>query len=205
MAREPLSELWVEGPDDREVIYQICNTHGLDNRRRFEVKVAEGVDELLTRAAVPTSAPAVGYVLDADGDVGARWEALRSRMLPRYPSFPEAPVPGGVVIPRQPGGPSRLGVWLMPDNRLPGAIEDLLLQLAPAGDPLLPYAESVLDGLPARRFGPTDHSKAKLHTWLAWQEEPGTRPGLALVRRYLDIQHPEIARFAAWLRALFTP
>ena len=46
MPRLPASVLVVEGADDREVIYQLCNAHGLDNRSLFTVEPADGVDEL---------------------------------------------------------------------------------------------------------------------------------------------------------------
>ncbi|MFH1466552.1 MAG: DUF3226 domain-containing protein [Pseudomonadota bacterium] len=58
--------------------------------------------------------------------------------------------------------------------------------------------------LPAPRcFRDVHEPKAVLHTWLAWQEEPGTPMGLALTRRYLDPCHPRAVAFAAWLRRLF--
>ena len=205
MPRIPESILVVEGPDDREVIFQLCNAYGLDNRSLFSVEARDGVDELLRRAAIVTSAPTVGYVLDADGDPAARWFALRQKLLPNYPDLPEAPVPGGLIIARHVGGPSRLGVWLMPDNRLPGMMEDFLLTLAPPDDVLVPAAKQALTTLPERRFSEAHHTKALLATWLAWQEEPGARPGLAITRHILRPDHPEAARFISWLKELFAP
>jgi hypothetical protein len=114
-------------------------------------------------------------------------------------------VPGGLIIARHVGGPSRLGVWLMPDNRLPGMMEDFLLSLANPDDKLKRHAEEVIETLPARRFPKVHYPKALLHTWLAWQEEPGTRPGLAITRKLLRHDRAEGQRFLTWLKELFVP
>jgi hypothetical protein len=45
--------------------------------------------------------------------------------------------------------------------------------------------------------------KAQLHTWLAWQDEPGTQLGLAVKRRYLQGDAPLAADFVHWLKRLF--
>ena len=46
-------------------------------------------------------------------------------------------------------------------------------------------------------------SKALIHTWLAWQEDPGTPLGLAVTKRYLDGDHALAQQFVQWLLRLF--
>ena len=72
---------------------------------------------------------------------------------------------------------------------------------------LLERAVSCVDGIPPeqRRFRDTYRSKALIHTWLAWQEEPGTPLGLAVTKRYLDADHALARQFVQWLRRLFPP
>lgn len=82
--RVPESTLHVEGTDDREVIYQLCNACKLDNGELFEVRCANGVENLIQLAAIRNSAPTIGFVLDADGDPESRWRALRQSVLPHY-------------------------------------------------------------------------------------------------------------------------
>ena len=53
------------------------------------------------------------------------------------------------------------------------------------------------------RFIQDHRAKAEVHTWLAWQAEPGRPLGLALTRRYLDADHALAQRFHDWLVALF--
>ena len=79
--------------------------------------------------------------------------------------------------------------------------------MIPTNEALHARAEQVVASIPVleRRFGPTKTRKAVLHTWLAWQEEPGTPMGQAMTKRYLDPKiHPAPA-FEAWLRELFVP
>jgi phosphatidylethanolamine-binding protein (PEBP) family uncharacterized protein len=47
------------------------------------------------------------------------------------------------------------------------------------------------------------HDKARIHTWLAWQEPPGASFGLALTKRILDPDAPSASAFVAWLRKLY--
>ncbi|HST61263.1 MAG TPA: DUF3226 domain-containing protein, partial [Longimicrobium sp.] len=53
-----------------------------------------------------------------------------------------------------------------------------------------------------RRFSPVHRSKALIHTWLAWQEQPGSPMGQAIGKRDLDAQAPQAQRFVAWLQRL---
>jgi len=61
------------------------------------------------------------------------------------------------------------------------------------------------DGIPAteRRFSDLAKPKAVIHTWLAWQEEPGKPLGTAITAKYLDAGVPEVNDFINWLRQLF--
>ena len=93
----------------------------------------------------------------------------------------------------------------MPDNVLPGMLEDYLSFLVPAGDTLLGRARRTIDDIPARdrRFADGHHSKALIHTWLAWQEDPGTPMGQAVTKRYFAVEGPRVTGFLDWLKRLF--
>ena len=80
----------------------------------------------------------------------------------------------------------------MPDNRVPGILEDFLRFLVPDGDPLFIHVEKSLNAIPFahRRFNELRKPKAMIHTWLAWQEEPGRPFGQAISARYLDPHLP---------------
>jgi hypothetical protein len=100
------------------------------------------------------------------------------------------------------------GVWLMPNNELPGKLEDFLSFLVPQHDKLLPFVEGFLDGLPSRddcnaRFPDKDRVKASIHAWLAVQDEPGKPMGAAITARYLDADASMATELVAWLKRLF--
>ncbi|TAN53782.1 MAG: hypothetical protein EPN21_00560 [Methylococcaceae bacterium] len=63
----------------------------------------------------------------------------------------------------------------------------------------------VLEDLPAneQRFPAQDRSKALLHTWLAWQKEPGKPPGQAIWARYFNADAPDALILMQWIRTLF--
>jgi hypothetical protein len=94
----------------------------------------------------------------------------------------------------------------MPDNSLPGMLEDFVRMLIPQGDELASEADGVLSTIEDKglqRYAPQDRSKAFIHTWLAWQEEPGRPMGAAITRKYLIPDSSQADVFAAWLRRLF--
>lgn len=208
MPSKPRRVLLVEGREDREVIYQFCNYHQFDNRRLFEIEAKGSYEQLRDDLSVRprTGIEVIGAVVDADTDLPQRWQSLREALdQSGYAHLPTTPAEAGTII--EPGSDllPRAGIWLMPDNRLTGMMEDFLQRLVRKGDSLLPRAYQSVDGipLPERRFQQVHHSKAVIHTWLAWQEVPGTSLGHALTRHYLDANDVLASRFLEWLKSLF--
>ena len=200
--------LLVEGTDDEHVLKHVCGNRGLPHFD--QVKSYGGADALLE--AVPPELRAsnepgdiVGLVVDADTDLDARWQSIRDRLTEiGYPNVPAAPDPAGTVLDPPAGSLlPRTGVWLMPDNSTPGILEDFLQFLVPAPDALLDHVKASVDSIPDRRFSLNDEPKAVIHTWLAWQKEPGRPYGTAITARYLDPDVPQVDVLAAWLRRLF--
>lgn len=204
--KAPRRLLWVEGKDDRAVVKSLCNLHQIPET--FDVRETAGITDLFRGLPVEIRAPDLecfGVVVDANGDVAARWAAIRDLLREEaYTGVPDRPVPGGVVLPGPPGRP-RFGAWIMPDNASPGMLEDFAGALVPADDFLWSYAAEVIDAIPGehRRFTPNQRSKAQIHTWLAWQEGPGSPMGQAITKGDLDATAPDAQRFVGWLRRLF--
>ena len=79
----------------------------------------------------------------------------------------------------------KAGVWIMPDNRQNGMLEDFISFLIPHDDRLLPVVDSIIEKIEAdkiNKYKMIHHSKACVHTWLAWQEDPGTPLGVTCKR-----------------------
>lgn len=75
----------------------------------------------------------------------------------------------------------------------------------PEDDTLWPLAEDVVRKVIAtdRKFRLSYTSKALLHIWLAWQEEPGGPMGQAITKRYLNANAPYAQELMSWIRQLF--
>lgn len=101
-----------------------------------------------------------------------------------------------------------VGIWLMPDNIAKGSLEHFVNAIRKSGDNLWSRADRVVEEIPTqeRLFGTTQATvmKAKVHTWLAWQERPGLPYGSALRETYLDKDAPPALLLADWLRRLFS-
>jgi hypothetical protein len=198
--------LVVEGPDDKHVLLAILNRHQF--APLFTIRDEGGFQTLLSRVSIHlkpgTDLERFGIVIDADADIRTRWQEIK-RILNRagYGNIPGDPDPAGTVIDQQ--DLPRVGVWVMPDNILPGMLEDYLCFLVPAGDGLFDRARRCVDEIPAeeRRFAEVHLTKAVIHTWLAWQDDPGTPLGQAITKRYFDADGPHVSQLLAWLTRLF--
>jgi len=200
--------LLVEGTDDKHVVMHLCNHHQLGHID--EIADQGGVDKLLSSFPVrlkESDVNALGVVVDADTDMHSRWQSLRHHLSAAgYPDLPEAPIEQGTVLnPPVKTIYPKVGIWLMPDNTTNGILEDFLRFLVPVPNPLLAHAKTSIEQIPAseRRFAAKDDAKALMHTWLAWQEEPGKPFGTAIMARYLDADVQQATQFADWLKRLF--
>ncbi|NJL27134.1 MAG: hypothetical protein HC897_04225 [Thermoanaerobaculia bacterium] len=201
--------LLVEGSDDEHVVTHLCLHHGVPE---FEIASQGGIKRLIESFPIrlkQSDLDALGVLVDADTDLQARWRALRQHLVRAgYPKVPKLPKPAGTIC-QAPVDTllPRLGIWLMPDNKTKGTLEDFLRFLVPAGSPLLAHVQQSVDGIPPgeRRFSALAQPKAIIHTWLAWQAEPGKPLGTAITAKYLDASVPQVADFISWLRQLFFP
>lgn len=231
MAAAPNKYLLVEGKNDQHVLFSLLATHSIpaDSKEkplkdsdaiRID-KIYKETDEDIDPAdyfynqlkMIPESG-CLGIILDADFNLAGKWEALRTRLIKL--GFPDStiekmPLPTGAII-RIEDKPT-VGIWLMPDNTVEGELEHFLELLVPRREenPLWSRVLETLADMPpeqdfpdySKRFKEQDRRKAMIHTWLAWQEEPGKPLGQALTARYFDAHAPHAAVFIDWIRRLF--
>ncbi len=208
------NRLLVEGDDDKRVLPQLIEANGIpwgETRREAIVDIAAygGVANLLDRKIIATELKAsglaaLGILIDADEDPEARWQRLRQVCLPSVPDLPdELPVSG--LVHRTPSGLA-FGVWMMPDNRRRGMLENFLAFLVPADQqPLWEWTvpactEALRKGAP---FKAAHRDKARIHAWLAFQDPPGRQLHHAIIERILDPRNPDAQAFVDWFRRLF--
>ena len=149
----------------------------------------------------------IGIVVDADSDVNARWDAFHNIAKNagecKFPSKP--PQSGHITNIVREKHPIRLGIWIMPNNENEGMLEHFVSDLIPDGNFLWQKAEADVIAIPeTERLFPSIHTqKAKIHTWLAWQETPGRPMGIGVAAGWFDHQSPLAQSFIAWIKELF--
>ena len=218
MPQPEASILWVEGKDDLHAIGHLLSRHGVDCERipvdikppgGSEDEAAGGRDPLLEgmQTAVMTSTGrAAGFVLDADEVAQDRWRAVCSR-LEGVGLTPPDEIPSSGYVDQASAYQARVGVWLMPDNRRSGALEEFLQDLVDNRDSVLQVAEESTDLAKGRGapFPDSKRRKAVLHAWLAWQESPGLPYGSAIRARYFRHDSPDALAFVEWFKSVFLP
>jgi hypothetical protein len=197
--------LLVEGKNDQHVVWSLCSKFNIPEN--FDVVDCEGIDKLIEQIPVrfkQSGIETIGVIIDADTDLNAAWQKIRSVFLGQNCPVPEN-IPSDGLICENPGG-IKTGAWIMPDNNLNGMIEDFISFLIPANDSLLPIAESTLQSIEhnhLNKYTLNHKSKAKIHTWLSWQEVPGAPLGLAITKRYLTTDNDACLKFITWLKDLY--
>lgn len=103
-------------------------------------------------------------------------------------------------------GSRKAGVWIMPDNKTNGMLEDFISFLIPEDDALQHHAASALESIEKEnlnKYTKNHHSKAFIHTWLAWQAEPGVPMGQSITQRYLNVENEKCQKLIDWINKLF--
>ncbi|RJP24372.1 MAG: hypothetical protein C4520_04200 [Candidatus Abyssobacteria bacterium SURF_5] len=201
------NRLIFEGVNDRHVVRNLLIQYNLGYL--FDYKDKQGFTNLcdtLGEELQATDLQNLGIIIDADEDCKRNWQKVLHIVADQYPFIqaPVAPVGEGTII--DVAEDKRVGIWVMPDNRERGKVEDFVADLIPQGDVLWPRAKNDVSEIPDdhRLFKPTYLPKAEIHTWLAWQEEPGTRMGEALTKKYLLHDCPAAIAFVNWARRLLS-
>jgi len=197
--------LLIEGINDWHVINALCEHYVLPEN--FGLNVC-GSDDLVfkkLRALLNTeNKEAIGVVLDADNpNFAAKWHKFQAVLDKAGIQCDGKPNVTGTIIPATDVYP-RIGLWLMPDNRVDGMLEDFCMTMAESS--AIGFSQECVSAAQEKghaSFVANHHSKAIVHTYLAWQDEPGRPLGQAITAKVLDPKHPLAQTFAGWLKRLF--
>jgi hypothetical protein len=203
--------LLVEGSNDKHVIVAIQGRREIRLLDRDKEIVECGDDGRLMSSfpvrLLESDIVRLGVVMDADVDVAKRWNHFKTMLTDAgYLDIPNSPEPSGTIIHPPPDSLlPRVGIWLMPDNKETGILEDFLRFLVPPDCELFKYATQVVAAIPSAevRYPKLAAPKAILHTWLAWQKHPGRPLGQSITAKYLDTEVARVDVFVAWLERLY--
>lgn len=216
--------LFVEGADDLHTVKAICQHFKIEEtfvveipdrtgtiNRKAKATELGGIDNVFKAIDLfliegSSAIERIGIVIDADENINSRWQSVTSILEKAgYTNLPDSPAADGTII-NQDFLPS-FGVWIMPDNQIErGYLETFLTFLVPENDKSWEQAKSCVADLENKPFIKTnvDHTtKAEIHTFLAWQEEPGKPFGQAITAKYLQADKSECQNFVNWLNRLF--
>ena len=196
--------LLVEGKDDQHVILALREIHKM--QKSFDIVDCRGIEQLFEAIPVHfkrSGIDTIGIIIDADVDINARWNTLKSVLSKTGFIVPDVFPKTGLILQNN---DQKAGVWIMPDNKDNGMLEDFISFLVPENDQLLPVVDSTLNKIEMKQlnnYSIVHKSKARIHTWLAWQKEPGTPLGLSITKRYLTTNKITCQNLINWLTELF--
>lgn len=215
--------LLVEGVSDQRFFQHICRSLDLHASVRVapprEVQGGhnskEGVFKhlpLLLKQFEDGSLERLAVIVDADDprSNGLGYQRTLERVM-------DIVTPAGFMLPKRPPPQQRgilfthtdgfadLGLWIMPNNRHDGCLEDFVQAcVIPAEQPLFTRAQAVVAALPSpRRFSETKLAKAEMATWLSWQADPGRGPHYAMQAGLLSVDAEPFIGLAGWLRHIY--
>lgn len=206
--------LLVEGEKDKRVIPELMENYIAwpkdKDQRPAHIEPVGSIDELLKPGVIEAKIKtpglqSLGIIVDADEQPLARWAAVRARCLKAFPDFPAEVPEDGLIAENRDG--LRLGVWLMPDNRAVGMLETFLSYfIPPASAQLWNFVQECCDRSREHQspFKALHLDKARIHTWLAWQDPPGEQLHLAFRIKALQPGAPQAEAFANWFCNLFS-
>jgi len=219
--------LLVEGIDDLHAIRNLVfchdisvystadeNTPSIDDCD-FEIRKVGGKDHF--KAAISNALglgkfTTLGVVGDADEDPEACWQSIVNYLLQHiedrsFEQIGDFDAKNGWLDTalNTVGDTVQVGVWVMPDNLSEGFLEDFAAGLVPDDDDLWPHAGEVIDELPRRPFKSVQEGKARMHTYLAWQDPPREPIGRSIISTDgpLTTDSDLALRFVEWVKRLF--
>jgi len=203
--------LLVEGRDDEHTIYAIRDIYEIPETS-FAVGKEQGITNVLEKTEAELRVnnrdqiERLGIVIDADENLNNRWQSVTNILQKAgYANIPDLPDSTGTIIEQD--GKIKFGVWIMPDNQInQGYLETFLRFFIPDDDEAWEKARECVANLNDKPFirANVDHTqKAEIHTYLAWQEEPGKPFGTSITAKYLQADNPQCRLFVDWLIRLF--
>jgi hypothetical protein len=218
--------LLVEGTNDQAFFKKLCDTLNL----KVEIKVATPTDMIqkafnskqgvlnVLNTILPmledenSSIQQLAIVLDADitgnnnGGFAQTITDIKDKAFKYGYSKTHKYCNGGIKIEHDDAGMQPLWVWIMPNNKDDGTIENLIKEIMHLSETdLFNKAHETVKSIKNHKFSKESIVKAEIATWLAWQKQPGRTPAYTLKdsEKLIDIEHINFMNLKKWLSEAF--
>ncbi len=147
----------------------------------------------------------IALIFDADNSAKNRWNSIRYHLEEHgYSNIPIDLGRNGTIVKSEREDQPNIGVWIMPNNLEAGMLEDFCSQLInPVHYNLAEEVVTLAENKEVTTFRSVHRSKAIIHTYLAWQDEPGDRLATAVKRGNLNPEHHTVKEFIDLLKNLY--
>lgn len=201
---EEKSVLLLEGNDDCNIIDKFYKDNKININFGFcncgsDFKVLNKLDSLLRKDGAPE---VIGVILDADTDTDKRFQNVKDIVKDFY-KLPNSMPKDGLV--HKENGVPKLGIWIMPNNKDNGALEEFYLTLATDID--TGFIDGVIQQAENKNltsFKPQHRNKAIMHTYFAWQDSPNSPLHKSINKIALNNDAEVAQKFKSWLERLFS-
>jgi len=207
--------LLVEGIDDQHIIWALCTRFNIDVRSLenpeggiFSVEDGKGYTNIIKQISErfkTSDITTIGIIVDADISLQSRWLSLSNKLTTLGFNCPDKIENTGFITTNDNG--KKVGVWIMPNNKVDGMIEDFMSFLIPKEDQLINEVNVFLEHIEKKGLNkyttPIHKSKATIHTWLAAQKEPEARMGVSITSKYLTTDDATCKQLIDWMNNLF--
>lgn len=205
----------VEGENDKKFIHSLACSLGFpipDETIRYAGDKDKAKADLKVELKSTHRYGKLSIILDADESPKSTWQSVLGILerSGKYEVKQNLPMPsGGVIIDPIDDHDIPIGIWIMPDNKNTGMLEDFVGSLIKDDDLIFGKAKEVVSELDRNRdnydhlFKHVHISKAIVYTWLAWRNSPEQTMEQAVKKNVFDnmkMQSDNCTRFIDWLK-----
>ena len=170
--------LLLEGQDDRHVIQHLWEKEHKE-KSPFCILDKDGVNGLIEAIPNEIKAPSrevLGIVVDANGNLDECWKKITRKIKEglkdlevKQVQISDCPIPTGTIIDCK---VISIGIWLMPNNKACGELENFIVEMLPKNDLIWLSAKRYIQNIPKedRKFNDTKIEK-KLNFLHGLQQE----------------------------------
>jgi hypothetical protein len=219
--------LLVEGEDDRGFFEQVCKTlqlnpkievappkdyqddyeENLRNGKQGALKLLDNLlPELLDEEAITKR---LAIIIDADyktaNGLGYQKTLAQIFDIANEYGFNLSENQNNGLIFKHEGDAINFGVWIMPNNKDEGMLEDFIKNCIHNEEQVLfNHASDTVNKLSDKKFKDHHYSKAEIATWLAWQKIPSHGLYIAIKDKLLDNDNRLFQQLGDWLKYVYS-